>query len=463
MRVSLARCSEFARDGTYVALGRMHASLLRCDIDDHPPTAVAAELGLSERQLRRERRAAHHAFAGAFRTMRRAVAPPATVCDVVTVRLAAAVTLHELGQGALAQSSFASIAAGASSPGRQIEALCLAAEAEFDALRHAEAATNLADARTLIVRHAHEFDDETARAADEHVEYVAWTLRWQTATAAGLATQPPIVLARTGHDRARGEPRLALFVRAAAAYATQRFEVGDYERGRDAVSRARDVLSALHPARTKEHLALMMSDAQLYGLRARPGADRDRYREIEALAGLRGHVHIMLAARAERIVSETAWRKNMTGRIFDDVLRPFGVIERRALARVFAWVAHILTGAESDSRDSAASAKLAESILPARSLVALVSRCDRADAAIAARRCDEASALAQSAYSDAEFSGNFRVRARAARSLALIALRGRRRSEAQRYIREALSLSERFATPFALDQTIALARHLDVA
>ena len=116
VRRALARCSEFARGGTHVALGRMHAALLRCDIDDAPLPTVAAELGLSERQLRRERRAAHAAFAGAFRSVRGAARAPATACDVVTVRLAEAVELHELGQGAVAQSELASIACGADSP-----------------------------------------------------------------------------------------------------------------------------------------------------------------------------------------------------------------------------------------------------------------------------------------------------------------------------------------------------------
>ena len=462
VRTSLARSSDHIGRCTHVALGRMHGALLRCDVDHQPLTAVAAELGLSERQLRRERRAAHDAFVRALRAGRREAPAPATVCDIATVRLAEAVELHELGQGVLAQSAFASIAANAPEAERRIEALCLAAEAEFDTLRHAAAAAHLADARTIIVRYSRELDDEAARAADEHVDFGAWLLRWQTAISAGLATQPPLAFAAIGDDRARGERRRALFARAAAAYAMQRWEVGDYGQGCGAVRRALDVVPTLHRTRTKERLAVMMADTQLYGLRTRPGADRHRFRVIEELAASHGHVRTMLGARSERIVAETAAGPDAAGRIFDDILRPFGALERRTMARTFAWVAHIVTQAESNPRDSVASAQLAESIVPARSVIALVTRSVRANVAIDARRYDDALPLAQSVYSDAELTGNGRLRGAAARSLAAIALGCRRRSEAQRYIREALSLTERYGSTEALARANALARRLGV-
>src|SRR6202163_2925004 len=263
VRFALARGSEFVRDGTRVALGRMHAALLRCDIDDQPLPAVAAELGLSERQLRRERRAAHHAFARAFRDTLAAAAPPrATVCDVAAVRLAEAVELHELGQGALAQDAFASVAASAPTPERRIEALCLAAEAAFDALRHDVAVEHLNASRRLLVRHAGELDEDAVRAAEAHVEFIGWMLRWQSGFSAGLATQPPLALA-PGEVFSDSQGRLALVVRASAAYATQRYEVGDYDRGRAFVQRAVDVARRLHGPRTKEILALKIADARL--------------------------------------------------------------------------------------------------------------------------------------------------------------------------------------------------------
>jgi hypothetical protein len=463
VRASLARCSEFARDRTHTALGRMHAVLLRCEIDDRPPVSVAAEIGLSERQLRRERSAAHDAFARAFRAPHRQPRPSATACDVATVRLAEAVELHELGQGVLAQSAFESIATGASSPARKIEALCLAAEAEFDALRHAAAATYLADARTILARDAHELDDEAARSADEHLDLVAWLLRWQTAVSSGLATQPPIALVRAHDDRAREESRRALFVRAAASYATQRWEVGDGGRGQTAVQRAWTVMPTLYAHRTKERLCLMMADAQLYGFRAPRGADRYRFRVVERLAASHGHVHAALTARAERIAGAAVAGPDAAGRIFDRIMQPFGAVERRGMARARAWAAQVVTQCESNPCHAIMSAKLAESVLPPRSASAMMARCRRAAVAIDAHCLDDAASLLQSIYDDADLAGNGRVRATAARSLATIALGRRRRSEAQCYIRQALALAERFGSPEALARTTAIARKLNVA
>ena len=203
---------------------------------------------------------------------------------MATVRLAEAVELHELGQGVVAQSELASVAAGANSAALRIEAFCLAAELEFDALRHGAAAAHLAAARTLMVRHADHLDDDDERAADEHIDFVAWLLRWQTAVSAGLSTQPPIVLATPVDARGYPERRRALFVRSAAAYALQRWEVGDGAKGYAAVVRGWEVMSTLDAARAKERLALMTSDAQLYGLHAPRGADRHRFRIVERLA-----------------------------------------------------------------------------------------------------------------------------------------------------------------------------------
>ncbi|HEY0382847.1 MAG TPA: hypothetical protein VGC72_11685 [Candidatus Elarobacter sp.] len=462
VRAALAGLSEHAGDAMHVNLGRMHAVLLRCEIDDSPPFEVAAEIGLSERQLRRERRAAHEAFVQAFRGLDRALPATATVCDVATVRLAEAVELHELGHGFVAQSAFRSIAAAAPA-GRRIEALCLAAEAEFDALRHAEAAAHLDAARTVMVRQARELDDDGARAADEHVDFVAWLLRWQTAASAGLGTQPPLVLMPCGDDRARSESRRALFVRAAAAYASQRWEVGDGKRGCGAVRRGLAVLPTLHPARTKEQLALMTADAQMYGFHAARGEDRMHFARIEELAAAHGHVHVMLAARADRIAGEAASGPGECGPIFDGIIRAFHAADRRTMARAFTTSAIAVSQCESNPEDALASAHLVEKLVPSRSAAGLMARCQRAYAAAAAHRYAEAREHAQAVYSDAEFVGNARIRGGAARALASAALGCRRRGEAQRYIREALSLIERHGSPEALARANALARRLDVA
>ena len=462
VRASLARCSDHTGRCTHVALGRMRAALLRCDIDDQPAPAVAAELGLSERQLRRERRAAHDAFLRAFRTAPRG-SPPATACDVATVRLAQAVELHELGQAALAQSAFASIAAHAPAAERRIEALCLAAEAELDALQFGATAAHLDAARALMARHARDLGVDVMRAADEHIDFVAWLLRWQTAVSAGFATQPPLALVPADDVPLRDERRRALFVRAAAAYAMQRWEVGAYEQGCGAVRRALDVVPMLHATRTKERLAVIMADTQLFGLRAPVGTDCDRFEALEQLASSHGHVRSMLAARAERIISETALGRTPAGRAFTDILSPFGTAERRWMARTFAWAAQLVAQCASNPRDFAASAQLAEALVPPRDITALGTRCVRANAAIDDRRFDDARPIAESLYSDAEWIGNGRLRGAAARSLAAIAFGCRRRTEAQRYIRESLALTERYGSPEALARANALARRLDVA
>ena len=462
VRVALARCSEFGSDCTHVGLARMHAALLRCDIDDQPMPLVAAELGLSERQLRRERHAAHAAFARAFRTVRRDCDTPATVCDVAAVRLAEAVALHELGQGPVAQSALASIASGAVDPAQRIEALCLGAELEFDALRHSSVAEHLAAARSLLVRYARELDDDAACTADEHIEFVAWLLRWQTAMSTGLTAPAPVILRARGDARTRAERHRALFARAAAAYGEQRWEVGDGANGRAAVARGWDVMSTLDRARVKERLALMMADAHLFGFYAPRGADRHQFRVIERRAAVHGHVRMHLFARAERIASETAAAPIKTARITGTILQPFAG-ERRSLARAFVLAAESAAGVESNQRQVVEISKLAESLLPPRSAGSLRVRYFIANTVIGARRFDEAEPLAQAIYSDAKATGNHRVLAAAARALSIIAAGSRRRTEAQRYIREAVTLSERFASPAALALTMAFARRLDVA
>jgi hypothetical protein len=463
VRASLARCGEHVRGCAHETLGRMHAALLRCDVEDRPAPAVAAELGLSERQLRRERRVAHDAFSRAFRATIRERAPaPATVCDLAAVRIAEAVELHELGQGVLAQSVFASIAANAPAPERRIEALCLAAEAEFDALRHDAAAAHLDAARKLTARYAGALSDDALRAADEHVDFIAWSLRWQTTACAGLATQPPLALAAAGDDRARDEPRRALLARALAAYATQRWEVGDGERGRSVEQRALRLVPALHRGRTKERLAVMMAGAHLHGLSAAPGGDRERFRAVEELAASRGHVHILLAARGERVVAEAGTAPDGAGRVFHEAMLPFGPVERRTMARAFAWVAHALTHRESDPHDCLAGARLAESIVPARSVCGLGARYARVRLAVAARRYDEARDVAEAAYADAVAVGNGRLRGGAARGLATVALGCRRYGEARRYIAEALALTERYGSAEALARTRAIALRIGI-
>ena len=96
------------------------------------------------------------------------------------------------------------------------------------------------------------------------------------------------------------------------------------------------------------------------------------------------------------------------------------------MARTFAWAAQLVVQCASNPRDFTASAQLAEAVVPGRDLIALGTRCVRANAAIDARRYDDARPLAESVYSDAEWIGNGRLRGAAARSLAAIAFGCRR-------------------------------------
>ncbi len=86
-----------AARGCTARSGRMHAALLRCEIDKQPLAVVARELGLSDRQIRRERRSAHDAFIAAFAEAEGAREPHAVVRDNARFRLARASELHELG------------------------------------------------------------------------------------------------------------------------------------------------------------------------------------------------------------------------------------------------------------------------------------------------------------------------------------------------------------------------------
>src|SRR5579884_3435073 len=114
VHASLTRCRERPDHGrAHTGLGRMHAALLRCEIDKQPLAVVAAELGLSDRQVRRERRAAHDAFLDALTRAAADAKPRAVVRDVVQLRLARASELHELGQSALALAACDAIAAEA--------------------------------------------------------------------------------------------------------------------------------------------------------------------------------------------------------------------------------------------------------------------------------------------------------------------------------------------------------------
>lgn len=83
-----------------IAVARMHAVLLRCELERATLSTVASELGLSERQARRERRAAHEVFSTAFQASSEREQRPLHTTGALRLALAAA--LYELGLAAIA-------------------------------------------------------------------------------------------------------------------------------------------------------------------------------------------------------------------------------------------------------------------------------------------------------------------------------------------------------------------------
>jgi hypothetical protein len=451
---------EDDRDGA--RLGRMHAALLRCEIDRQPPELVAAELGLSERQLRRERSAAHDAFLRSFRRVADAEHLPAIVgADIAQLRLAEAVELHAIGKSSLGLSVFASIAATAPHTATRIEALCLATEAELDAGRLAEAQTLVAEVNAVVALHGDKLCESDQALFAEHVEYLEWSLRWQFGIGAGAAMRPPSIVTDL---RARNDPsegRRALCARALAAFASQRWEVGDVQQGREAVRVGQNALPSLR-GRVKERLALMHVDAQLSALRSGPAdGGHPQFLAAEQLAAKAGHVRPLLATRAERLGIE-AERTQHPDRSFDDLLSAFARTERSSMSRTLGHVACVIVQWERDAIRGARAADIAEELPPSGSTTRLLARAMRSQRAIATGRHAEARALAEGVRSDAARIGNNRLRGSAERDLATIALLQGRPRDARRLIRDALPALERYGSRIALADAFAIARRLGV-
>jgi len=460
--------AEGDRDGAH--LGRMHAALLRCEIDRGAPDVVAAELGLSERQLRRERSAAHDAFLRSFRHVaecdrlpatRGSDALPAIVGgDVAQVRLAEAVELHAVGKSRLGLAVFASIAAAAPRAATRIEALCLATEAELDSGRLGEAQTLVAEVNAVVVLHGDKLSDSERALFAEHVDFLEWSLRWQFRIGAGVAMRPPSIVLNPATKHDCSERRRALQGRALAAFASQRWEVGDVRQGREAVRRGLNLLPSLDASRVKERLGIMHVDAQLYALR---GAFADEgyphLLAVERLAARAGHVRPLLAAKAERLGMATE-RARPAGRTFDDVLAEFGTAERGNMCRTLAHVACITAQWDRDPVRAMRAADMAEALVPSGSMTALLVRSMRAHRAIDLGRYSEARAIAEAVRTDAARSGNIRLRGGAERDLATAALAQGRPRDARRLLREALPALERYGSRIALADASNLARRV---
>ena len=459
VHASLARCRDRSGPRARTRIGRMHAALLRCDIDRQPLSVVAAELGLSDRQVRRERRAAHDAFLQAFHHS--ATEPAAaTVCDTAALRIAQTEELHELGQSALALAACEELAASAALAERRIEALCLASEIDLDGGRYAGAKARLVDAETILAHRAHELAETARLVAAERIDLAAWSLRRATGAGDALTAAAPLALAHPNPTAEPDESRRALVVRALAAYTAQRWEVGDARRGAEAVRRAQQLLPSLDPARVKERLAVMYADARVRGL-GRLLDDYGQLLAIEELAAARGYVRTQLMARADRISSELV---TTTGghRVLERLIGSLDTGDRRSMPHVLAFAACAAAECERDAAAARAALDLVERLLPPCSALALLARSTRIAVVRRAGRYDEARLLANALRNDAESAGNERVRGGAERHLAAIALAQRRWVEARRHVSAALSLLERYGTPMGLAETRRVARRLAV-
>jgi hypothetical protein len=458
---SLSRCGEYAAGPPHVDLGRIHAVLLRCEVEQQPLSTVAGQLGLSDRQLRRDRSVALRAFASAFRAVLSETQQPITTADVLALRLAQAKELHAVGQSALALAAATSISEDSPRCERRIEALCLAAEIHIEALQYSVASSCLANARAIQRAGEGSLDGAVATVTEEELDFCEWLLRWRTGSSCGLASSPPGVLAlQRRADRSPNEQRRALFVRAAAAYGLQRWEIGD-RRGRNPVLRALEALQSLGDTRERERLALLDADAQFFALCTPRGAARDRYRSIEGHAAKRGYIHAMLRARTELIACETPLGKR-PGQFLADPLRAFAALEKRAMSYTYAWSSRVVAQNEAPGLRSVAAARITETLLPARSAQVFMVRGVRIARALQTGRLDDARRSALELVRDAETVGNHRVRGAGISYLAEIAYTRRRRIDAQRYACRAIELLEQYGTYESLKRAHMIARLLRI-
>ncbi len=378
--VSLAGLHHHTRGARGIRLGRVHAALLRCEIDSQPLAVVAAELGLSERQLRRERQTAHALFLRAFDGHGAAHhdAPRASVtADTAAVRVSEGAELHELGESDLAVRVLLGVETGAPAAERRVEAACVGAEIEIERGRFATALERIAEAKALLAARGDELDERARAVAEQHVELAEWCIRWRTQCGAGVAARPPLIVAHAEAVHAfGGERHRALLARALSEYAEQRWECGDRASMHAALQRAVALVPTLDAARVKERLAVAFAEARAIGLDRPPGTDAPAFEELERRAASSGRVRTALRARAERIGSagEPAQRPV---RPVDDILTAFGPRERRDMPLAFAGAARIAAQAETLGERVAEAAQLTETLSPSRSANALLARCAR--------------------------------------------------------------------------------------
>jgi hypothetical protein len=472
-RVALARILALVRealgalfdetepDTDRARLGRLHAVLLRCELDRHPPESVAAELGLSERQLRRERSAAHEAFSRAFRRL--AAGEDCTAVsagpDLAGLRLVQAVELHATGQSAVALHVFGSVATAAPALRTRIEARCLAAEVELDAGRLCEARGQLSQAAAAFALHLLSFSAAERVAIEEHLEFLEWALRWQHGIGTGVTMRPPALVTDQLAWNDPCESRRALAVRALAAFASQRWDVGDFHRGLETVHLAERILPTLLPSRIKERLAVAYVDAILCDLRDSSERTLAKFLGVESLAEKAGHIRPFLTARAERFGVKTL-QPIIRDVVLDDLLETASTTERGSMMRTIGHLACIVTQWHHDHQTARRAAAIAKHHAPLRSTTGLLVRAMWSRRAIAVGHYAEARITAESVRADAAELGNTRLHGSAERDLAQIALEEGELRDARRFIGDALPRLDRFGTGPAQEDAASIARRV---
>ncbi|MGB8907470.1 MAG: hypothetical protein WCC84_01845 [Candidatus Cybelea sp.] len=128
---------------------RRFAIIVRCDLEGEKAAAVACDLAISPRQLRRERKIARQRIAQAI-LAERAEIIEAALPDPGAIAISNAARLYSSGEMHLALAALRSIAAEASAPEIRIDALALSAEIEGRAGSRDEAERALREARLLM-------------------------------------------------------------------------------------------------------------------------------------------------------------------------------------------------------------------------------------------------------------------------------------------------------------------------
>ncbi|MGA9419145.1 MAG: hypothetical protein WBV40_08335 [Candidatus Cybelea sp.] len=123
--------------------------VVRCDLEGEKAEAVARDLGISPRQLRRERKVARQRIVEAM-LEERAEKIDAALPDPAAIVVANAARLYSSGETQLALAALRSIAAEAGAPEMRINALALSAEIENQVGSREEAERTLREARRLM-------------------------------------------------------------------------------------------------------------------------------------------------------------------------------------------------------------------------------------------------------------------------------------------------------------------------